>query len=133
MNGVDQIIDLWPSVADIGRDLDLPYSTVAAWKQRGSIPVAHWRDLLRAARRRGLVGVTSDSLIAAHDQATDKQSPGGFAEDDPRTAYGSDAILSAGEPVGQFSRWKRLRRSHFATIEETVGHIRALRSEWDRR
>jgi hypothetical protein len=37
------------------------------------------------------------------------------------------------EDMGQFSRWKSLRRSHFATAEEIAEHVRALRSEWDRR
>jgi len=36
-------------------------------------------------------------------------------------------------PEGHFSRFKRLRRSHFASGEEIVAHVRALREEWDRR
>jgi len=35
--------------------------------------------------------------------------------------------------VGHFSRWQHLRQSHFATPQDIVDHIRALRDEWDRR
>ena len=129
MHSVGEIIGLWPSMADLGRDLGLPYSTVAAWKQRESIPIAYWRALVGAARQRGLRQVTADLLIEAHDQTLAGRPPGGLAE---------EAATAAPEPPvdaesGQFSRWKPLRRTHFATGEEVAEHVRALRSEWDRR
>jgi len=131
MKSIDQIIELWPSMADLGRDLDLPYSTVAAWKRRGSIPVNYWRDLIAAAHGRGFAAVTSEMLIEAHD-TPGIASPPGFAEEARPTPIEQEAA-SADEDNGQFSRWKRLRRSHFISMEEAVDHVRALRSEWDRR
>ena len=35
--------------------------------------------------------------------------------------------------IAHFSQWKELRRSQFASTEEIVSHVRALRDEWDRR
>ena len=63
MKGIDRILRLWPSIADLGRDLGVPYPTVAAWKQRGSIPVAYWRALIDAARRPGGRAITSALLV----------------------------------------------------------------------
>jgi hypothetical protein len=132
MSDVDTLIKRWPSMAELGRDLDLPYSTVAAWKQRGSIPVTYWRQLVSAARRRGLSDVTSDLLIELHDQ-TKSPAPSGFAEDPLQVGEDQWPTENAGHSTGQFSRWKPLRRTHFATSEEIVDHVRGLRDEWDRR
>jgi len=33
--------------------------------------------------------------------------------------------------TGHFSRHKSIRRNNFATAEDVVDHIRALRDEWD--
>jgi hypothetical protein len=38
-----------------------------------------------------------------------------------------------GASAGPFSRWRHLRRADFASADEIVAHIRALREEWDRR
>jgi hypothetical protein len=37
------------------------------------------------------------------------------------------------EPPRPLSYYRQFARSHFATIEEAVQHVRALRDEWDRR
>jgi len=132
MKSIGELFDIWPSMADMGRDLDLPYPTVAAWKQRGSIPVAYWRGIIAAARSRGHRDVNGDLLVALHDDAASAGSQPGFSEEAP----GVTAVLKPDEnqaSQGQFSRWKHLRRSHFTTTEEIVDHISALRSEWDRR
>jgi hypothetical protein len=131
MKSVGELFDLWPSMADLGRDLDLPYSTVAAWKQRGSIPVAYWRGIIDAARKRGHGKVNGDLLVALHDIAPVVTSHLGFAEDAPLAE--TVRPLEENAEAGHFSRWKHLRRSHFSTTEEIAEHISALRSEWDRR
>lgn len=132
MKGIDQILALWPSLAEVGRDLGVPYSTVAAWKQRGSIPVAYWRALTEAARVRGLREVTSGLLVELHDPRG-AEAPAGLAEPAPATAGEVHAPATTSPDAGQFSRWKPLRRAHFATTEEIGEHVQALRSEWDRR
>lgn len=131
MKSIDRILSLWPSIADLGRDLGVPYPTVAAWKQRDSIPVAYWRALIDAARSRGLREITSELLVELHDPHAEEEA-GGFAE--PAATEGDlTTPARAIADSGQFSRWKALRRSHFATAEEIVEHVQALRSEWDRR
>jgi hypothetical protein len=130
MKHVDEIFGIWASMAEIGRDLGLPYTTVAAWKQRGSIPVAYWLGIISAARRRGHPEVTAELLIELHGHAGSDQSGVGFSEDAAST---ESERTREGDADGQFSRWKHLRRSHFATTEEVVDHVTALRSEWDRR
>lgn len=50
---MDDIFDIWPSTADLARELGRPYTTVAAWKIRG-IPANHDGELIEAARRRGV-------------------------------------------------------------------------------
>ena len=131
MTEVSDIIDIWPSMAELGRDLDLPYSTVAAWRQRGSIPAQHWLALIRAGRRRGHATLTSDLLTEAHGLASDPPRSGGLAESDLPPA--DRAPRTAAEGNGQFSRWKAVRRPHFASMDEIVDHVRALRDEWERR
>jgi hypothetical protein len=131
MNSIDKVLGQWPSMADLGRDLGVPYSTVAAWKQRGSIPVSYWRGLTDAARSRGLRDVTSDLLVDLHDPQA-ARSPAGLAEHAAPDREPAPSF-AAGAASGHFSRWKHLRRSHFASMEEIVDHVRALRDEWDRR
>jgi hypothetical protein len=50
---MEQIFTLWPTLADLASDLRKPYPTVAAWKQRGSIPAHYDLALIRAAALRG--------------------------------------------------------------------------------
>lgn len=132
MKSIEAILALWPSMAELGRDLGVPYATVAAWKQRGSIPVAHWRGLTDAARSRGLRDVTSELLVELHDPQGEQV---GRELREPATAASYDAQQprESSAEMGQFSRWKRLRRTHFTTLGEIVDHVSALRSEWDRR
>ena len=61
---MEQIIALWPSMSDLAADLGKPYSTVAAWKQRGSIPAKFDLDLIEAAARHGKA-LTLEQLASA--------------------------------------------------------------------
>lgn len=126
MPSVAEIFDLWPTDADLGRDIGISYPTVSAWKQRGSIPASYWRDIVRAARRRGINQVTADLLAEIHARQ-DAEAP----EAEPLAA----PPVPAPQPTadGHFSRFAHLRRSRFASTEEIVDHVRALREEWDRR
>jgi len=55
MSVMENIFSLWPSLVDMAKDLGRGYPTVAAWKQRGSIPAKYDLDLVEAAERRGAV------------------------------------------------------------------------------
>ncbi|WP_366656586.1 carph-isopro domain-containing protein [Fodinicurvata sp. EGI_FJ10296] len=58
------IINLWPSAADLARDIGVPYQTVAAWRRRNSIPPRHWQSIISAGSRRG-VSLTVECLAGA--------------------------------------------------------------------
>lgn len=139
MHSVSDVIGAWPTVAELARDLGVPYQTVAAWKQRDSIRPEYWHDIVRAAQRRGHPEITAELLARIHARKAPDRSTG-FAEDEsprPRPPAGSDMGTKSGDlhanGDGHFSRFKHLRRTHFASAEEIVAHIRALRDEWDRR
>jgi hypothetical protein len=144
MQAIADILAAWPSDAELGRDVGVPYSTVSAWKQRGSIPAAYWWAITEAARRRGHPEITAELLSRLHARgqaaasvAALEQGPGMAEEGKPFLAAPSagPSRASHGDETtpGQFSRWKRLRRSHFASAAEIGSHVEALREEWARR
>jgi hypothetical protein len=139
MQNVADLFAAWPSDAEFGRDIGVPYPTVSAWKQRGSIPATYWCHIIRAAAQRGHPEITADLLARLHARkASDNRLPG-FAEEGqpamlegleiPKPEDGANGTTAA----GHFSRWKHLRRASFASPAEIAAHINALREEWDRR
>jgi hypothetical protein len=129
---------LWPSDAELARDLGVPYPTVAAWKQRGSIPASYWRRLLRAAKARRLTQVTADLLTDLHARKDIGTSGTAFAEEEAAPFVSTNAVNGTTKDVakpaaGHFSRFKHLRCMHFRSAEEIEDHIRALREEWSHR
>lgn len=127
MHNVADIFSLWPVDAELVRDIGVPYQTVSAWKHRGSIPAAYWRDIVLAARRRGHPEVTADLLAELHARKPSSEPHNGFA-DENETSRAPDT-----GKTGHFSRWKHVRRGHFASRAQIAGHVEALREEWDRR
>jgi hypothetical protein len=140
MQNVADVLALWPSDAEFGRDIGVAYPTVSAWKQRGSIPAAYWWHIIRAAAHRGHPEITADLLARLHARKVNDTSPAGFAEEG-----GQPTMLETGETLrpeerpedsgtaGHFSRWKHLRRANFSSPAEIAAHINALREEWERR
>lgn len=136
MQNVSDLCGLWPSDAELARDLGVPYPTVAAWKLRGSIPAPYWRRLVRAAKARRLTQVTADLLAELHARKDIGESAPGFAEEETPSFATSTATKSDGSPKfgeGHFSRYRHLRRVHFRSAEEIEDHIQALREEWSHR
>ena len=134
MKRMTDVFSAWPSDADLGRDIGMPYSTVSAWKQRGSIPATYWRDIIRAARRRGRPEITADLLVELHARAPEAERSGLAEEEQRFMAQHAVTKADAGrERTGHFSRFKTLRRSHFASLEDVNAHVGALRDEWERR
>ena len=136
MSGIADIFSVWPSDADLGRDIGVSYPTVSAWKQRGSIPAAYWRDIIRAARKRNHPEITAELLVDMHARVLGTGRPG-FAEQEqpPFSAAQAPGGMETKEPdaVGHFGRFLQFRRSHFASADEIDAHISALRDEWERR
>jgi hypothetical protein len=64
------LLNCWPSLTVLARDLDCSQNTVASWLHRDSVPAQRWPDLVAAARRRkrsypALRTVTLDALAGA--------------------------------------------------------------------
>jgi len=57
-----EVIDLWPSIAELARDIGEPYETVRQWRLRDSVPSRAFVKITRAAARRD-INVTGDDLI----------------------------------------------------------------------
>ena len=59
------IIDRWPTVAAFAAEVGEKYPTVAAWRQRDSIPPRRWGAVVKAAHARGFTDVTYETLAGA--------------------------------------------------------------------
>jgi hypothetical protein len=72
MNSHTDIIDLWPTLREYASDIGVPYGTAQVMRYRRSIHARHWDDVVMAARKRGLEGVTHEVL--AHVKAKGRRS-----------------------------------------------------------
>ena len=57
-----EIIGLWPTVSAMALDVGVGERTGFSWWQRDSIPSDRFASVVRAAAKRGYVGVTADTL-----------------------------------------------------------------------
>lgn len=136
MNHGSEIFAAWPSDADLARDIGVSYPTVSAWKQRGSIPAAYWRDIIRAARRRGHPEITADLLVELHAREPQADHAGLEEEERPFAAQATRPVpadKTRRRVTGHFSRFKQLRRNHFRSAAEIEEYIEKLRDEWSHR
>lgn len=53
MEAIQDIFEIFGSLSEMAVALDLPYQTVAKWKQRGRIPSESWGAVIEAAKARG--------------------------------------------------------------------------------
>ena len=65
MLALQDIFAVWDSLADMARDLNLPYQTVAKWAQRERIPSEAWGAVIAAAAAKG-TDLTYPQLAAAN-------------------------------------------------------------------
>lgn len=66
---MEHIFSLWPSMVDLATDLGKPYTTITAWKQRGSIPAKFDLDLIEAAAKRGKTLTLEQLAMARRESA----------------------------------------------------------------
>lgn len=66
MASVRDIIDMWPSAAELARDIGLNPKHGAMLRYRGSIPNRYWPIIVKQARKRRIEGVTYEALTLAH-------------------------------------------------------------------
>jgi len=62
MHTFRDIISLWPTVTAMASDVGVGERTGFSWWQRDSIPSDRFASVVRAAARRGYIGVTADAL-----------------------------------------------------------------------
>lgn len=67
---MERIFSIWPTLADLAEDLGKPYTTVASWRARGSIPAKYDLALVLAAEKRGHT-VTAQELAEARAVPSD--------------------------------------------------------------
>lgn len=72
MTSHSDIISLWPSYSSLAEDLGVKAHAVQKWKMRDSIPGEYWTRIAEDAQRRGLAGVTLETLA---DYAASKAAP----------------------------------------------------------
>lgn len=69
------IIGLWPSAEALADDIGESGVTVRAWRNRGSIPSSRWLDIVAAAERRGLRGVSLEVLASVAAAKSKRPAP----------------------------------------------------------
>lgn len=65
---MERISHIWPTAADLARDLGLPYPTVNSWRRRG-IPARRALEIVAAARAKGVTLSVEDVLGGARAAA----------------------------------------------------------------
>jgi hypothetical protein len=136
MENVGKIFDTVGGTTSMAKILGVGVSTASEIKRRGRIPAEYWRDIIQAARKLGHPEITADLLVDLHARAPLAKATG-FREAERAFDASSDQAAvpeeSKPKPTGHFSRFKHLRRTHFASAAEIDAHIDALRDEWARR
>ena len=65
MHDLDDVFAAFGTIAEMAANLDgVPYQTVAAWKQRRSIPAKYFSRIAAAAQKRGADFVTLEFLLS---------------------------------------------------------------------
>lgn len=64
MSTFRNIIDKWPSLSAFAADLGVKYVTAQLMRHRDSIAPRHWNNVVLAAKKRAIPGVTLEALAA---------------------------------------------------------------------
>ncbi len=62
-------IELLGGFRPVTDHLGVPYTTVASWATRQSIPASMWVRLIEFAKEKNVEGFTADALLKAHVDA----------------------------------------------------------------
>lgn len=66
------VIDAWPTVEAMAKDIGVSSVKIRQWKLRNSIPGGHWRRVVEAAGRRGYRAITYALLAKLADMGTSR-------------------------------------------------------------
>jgi hypothetical protein len=64
MPSFSDIVNLWPSAAELARDIGIGTVRARAWRNRNGIPAEMWPAVITAAKARGLM-VDAEMLMQA--------------------------------------------------------------------
>lgn len=101
----------------LAKELGVPQSTISFWLHGAKKGVSAEK----------VTDVERITLVPRHELRPDLFPP------PDSTPENTEPTADVEPGKGHFSRFKHLRRAHFASAEEVNAHIRALRDEWDRR
>lgn len=62
MQAIEDIFQIWPTTADLAREVNQNYDTVRKWKEHGRIPATAWRAVIIAAAKRERI-ISVDDLM----------------------------------------------------------------------
>jgi hypothetical protein len=75
METFSQLLDLWATRQEVAEDCGVEYGSVNQWHRRNSIPSKYWANLIAGAQKRGIQGVSYETLtVLASDTAPQPQS-----------------------------------------------------------
>lgn len=57
------LLAAWPSRDEVAADCGVDVGVVKQWLRRDRVPAEYWIDLIDAAARRGIQGVTCEALV----------------------------------------------------------------------
>lgn len=126
---IRDIMSIWPTVAEMSRDLQVNQRSLYSMWNRHKINARYWPALIEAAHRRGHKEVSSELLMQLHAKQGGQEIARNEATD---SKFVAKHILSAAENGGHFSKFRNMQRARFASIDQVDEHIAALRDEWDR-
>lgn len=69
---MDKVFSIWPTAADLAREIGVNPVTVRSWRARMSIPARHDFDIVKAAGRRGAL-ITLEDLAVARSNRSKKE------------------------------------------------------------
>ncbi|KKM04793.1 hypothetical protein LCGC14_1760610 [marine sediment metagenome] len=86
MESFHEVIDAWEAMAELATDLQIATSHVRTMRSRDSIPARFWAPLAAAAQRRGIKGVTIESLakIKTAQAEVETEPEGGPRQPEPK-------------------------------------------------
>lgn len=75
INSPSHAIELLGGPTALSRRMDRPFTSVASWGARQSIPIEEWPRLVELAAEQGVEGFTYEALVEAHAKYPRKRKP----------------------------------------------------------
>lgn len=66
MHNIPELIERLGGAATVAKRRNKPYTTVASWKERNTIPVREWPGVVDLARERGMHSFSYETLVILH-------------------------------------------------------------------